>query len=317
MHANITTETTMPNVADLEAAIRNRECVLFLGAGVHYPPPDKSKHVYLPADHPPLGSAFSNQLADECMAELNARPQADGDKKRAFLSKNRDNLQRTSWYYEVHHGRAALVAKIKEAVDVGKKPSPVLRALAEMDFPIVITTNYDQLFETALYQASKKPQVQIYDPIGKEPTRNFLNLPKRNERWLFKMHGCVSNTSSIVITDEDYIQFVMRMGDSADFHPVPEKIRVQFKEWRTLFLGYSLLDYNLRLLFRTLRRRVDRAERPPTFSVDPYPDPLVLATYGAEIDAPTSEPLVSFIVQDGWGFVPDLYQRVMGREMPP
>jgi hypothetical protein len=122
------------------------------------------------------------------------------------------------------------------------------------------------------------------------------------------MHGCISEPDSIVITDEDYINFVMRMGDSEAFHPVPQKLRVQFKMWPTLFVGYSLLDYNLRLLFRTLRRWIVDAEQPPTFSLDPHPDLLVMETYKAG--------LVFFIEQDSWKFVPQLYQNLFGQDMP-
>jgi hypothetical protein len=334
----------MANVTDLYEAVQRRECVLFLGAGVHYPPPADSSYVYQPEHRPPLGAAFSRWLADECSAELDAESRDDpsdptaispGDeqrtrrevewkireeqreKKRAYLRQHRDALQRTSWYYEVHHNRALLVNKIKDAVNTGKEPSPLVRALAEMDFPIVITTNYDQLFETALRRAGKEPTTRIYDPRGLQSTRNFVGLPKATERWLFKMHGCVSDPSSIVVTDEDYINFVMRMGDSEDYAPVPQKIRVQFKEWPTLFVGYSLLDYNLRLLFRTLRRRVDPADQPATYSLDPSPDLLVLATYGSRAEKGSVGPLVSFIEQDSWRFVPALYQRVFARQMPP
>jgi len=34
----------------------------------------------------------------------------------------------------------------------------MLRALAELDFPLVITTNYDNLFENALAAAGKQPR---------------------------------------------------------------------------------------------------------------------------------------------------------------
>jgi hypothetical protein len=145
--------------------------------------------------------------------------------------------------------------------------------------------------------------------MGLEPTKDFRGQPNPDNLWFFKMHGCVSEPESIVVTDEDYIHFVMRMGDSEDFHPVPQKLRLQFKEWPTLFVGYSLLDYNLRLLFRTLRRRVPEAEVPATFSLDPRPDLLVLETYSARAN-------VSFIEQDSWRFVPQLYQDLLDREMP-
>ena len=81
------------------------------------------------------------------------------------------------------------------------------------------------------------------------------------------------------------------------------------KRWPTLFVGYSLMDYNLRLIFITLRWKVDKAELPDTYSVDLYPDPLILDVYGNE------RRYVQFIAQDVWKFVPDLYRRVTGKEM--
>jgi len=312
-------------------AIERSECVLFLGAGVHYPPPDGSGYSYPSESRPPLGTSFSCQLADECLADLDADSKSDGidsavaDKQRAevewkqreetrqaereYLTKTREVLQRTSWYYhQIAYDRNRLVTKIIDAVGTNKQPSPLVRALAEINFPVVITTNYDKLFERALQGFQKEPAIRIYDPGGVKTTKDFPGQPKPTQPWLFKMHGCMSEPGSIVVTDEDYIHFVMRMGDSEDFHPVPQKLRTQFKEWPTLFVGYSLLDYNLRLLFRTLRRRIDVAELPGAFSLDPRPDLLVRETY--------SNANVSFIEQDSWRFVPELYQRLFGREMP-
>ena len=68
---------------------------------------------------------------------------------------------------------------------------------------------------------------------------------------------------SLVITDEDYIQFVLRMTDKEPYHPVPVTMKHYLKRWPTLFIGYSLKDYNLRLLFRTLRWKLDKAKFPP------------------------------------------------------
>jgi hypothetical protein len=291
-------------------ALKKRECVLFLGAGVHAPPTAGSIYA-LPGGNPPLGQSLSQQLADECIADLDDW-ETDADrkeKKRKYLLDHSKVLQRTSWYYQSFkpHNRKDLVDKIKEVVGKTTQPSALVRALAEMDFPVVITTNYDELFETALRDLGKSPSVRIYDRKGEEETGFFGGEPNFKTPWFFKMHGCVSEPDSIVVTDEDYIHWVMRLGDAEKFQPVPLDLRTKFKEWPTLFVGYSLLDYNLRLLFRTLRRRVDAADLPRTFSLDPWPDLLVAETY---------EDLVLFIEQDSWKFVPKLYQDLFGREMP-
>ena len=115
---------------------------------------------------------------------------------------------------------------------------------------------------------------------------------------------------SVVITDEDYIQFTLRMGDRDALHPVPETFRYQFKRMPTLFIGYSLVDYNLRLLFKTLRWKLDPAQRKPAYSVDLYPDPLLVEQFERR------DRYVQFIVQDLWTFIPELYRQVKGKEMP-
>lgn len=57
----------------------------------------------------------------------------------------------------------------------------------------------------------------------------------------------------MVITEEDYIMFVLRMRDADELNPVPLAIRAQLAQNPTLFVGYSLGDYNLSILFRALR----------------------------------------------------------------
>jgi hypothetical protein len=323
----------MPLAASqLLKAIKERKCILFLGAGVHYPPPPALPQYQYPSDQrPPLGTALSRSLVQDTRqlmrlsfpAKATALPEerqkaaAEARLKLWFLRRHGDNLQRTSWYYEVEHQRMALVSFVKTQVNDGKVPSALVRGLIDMNFPVVITTNYDQLFETAHAAwsgtdagrgATLKPCV--YDPNPAAATPEYHHTPGAHECWLLKIHGCVSKPESIVITDEDYVQFIMRMNAEERHHPIPARMRALLSEWTTLFVGYSLLDYNLRLLFRTLRWRLGPAIRPPTFSVDRSPDYLIRATY-------EKSDLVSFIARDMWRFVPELYQRVMGRPMPP
>ena len=70
------------------------------------------------------------------------------------------------------------------------------------------------------------------------------------------------------------------------------------------------MDYNLRLLFKTLRWKVDAALRPDTFSLDLRPDPLILEVWE------NRRQYVKFITEDVWRFVPALYQSVTGKPMP-
>jgi len=124
------------------------------------------------------------------------------------------------------------------------------------------------------------------------------------------MHGDIDRPETIVVTDEDYIQFVLRMSDKEPLDPVPLKLKADLTEWTTLFVGYSLLDYNLRVLFKALRWGIDPASMPEMFSVDYSPDPLIFDVWHNQ------RRYVKFIVQDVWAFVPLLYEAVLGKAMP-
>ncbi|MHC4751068.1 MAG: SIR2 family protein, partial [Planctomycetota bacterium] len=99
-----------------------------------------------------------------------------------------------------------------------------------------------------------------------------------------------------------------RMSDKEALHPVPRTVRFRMHRWPTLFVGYSLRDYNFRLIFRTLRWNVDPANFPRSFSVDSSPDPLILKVWQNEMK------LVTFVTQDLWTFIPWLFKEVNGKE---
>ena len=286
----------------LVESVTKGACVLFLGAGVHHEPPANSRFTYPEDERPPLASTLARELADRC------------DFTKVCKDEEPTNLQRVALCYQQQISRENLVEELDKAVGKTKKPSAAVRALAELPFQIVITTNYDQLFERALRRdaVGKDPVVLVYDPNDNRKTADFPNVLTGMDRmspWLFKMHGDIASRDSIVITDEDYINFVRRMTALGDYYPIPETLQLALKQLPVLFVGYGLLDFNLRLLFRALRWRLDQAERPKCYSVDVRPDPLVKTVWTQELG-------LSFIVEDVWSFVPRLYREVLGREMP-
>jgi hypothetical protein len=290
-----------PLFRKLSESVEHGRCILFLGAGVHHEPPPDSPYSYPESERPPLGGRLATQLAQECEFARVCPDEPDRD------------LQRVALCYQKVFDRQSLVEEIRHAVEDRSKPSAALRGLAELPFPLVMTTNYDTLFERALRREGKEPVVGVYNPRRYERTPDLPGdtLPTASAPFVFKAHGDINSPNSIVVTDEDYITFVLRMSaESAETHPIPETFRYWLNKWPTLFVGYRLLDFNLRLLFRTLRWNLDRAQRPSSYSVDVRPDPLVR-------DAWTEEHGLRFIVEDVWEFVPRLYRQVMGRELTP
>jgi hypothetical protein len=287
---------------DLVESIRKGECILFLGAMASAPTPEGCKYNYKAS--PPSGTEMARRLAEKC----------------AYPYEDTNNLQRVALYFERRDApgrgsRQALISAIKEELDKPEiEPSPALHMLAALPFRMIITTNYDNLFDIALSRANtrdgrpKSPQLRVYDPLRSGPPESVPLDPLERQPVLLKLHGDLGHPESIVITEEDYIVFIQRMS-TQHLHPIHEFIRTRMKTWPVLFVGYSLKDYNLRLLFRTLRWNVDPAGFPICFSVDPHPDGLIVSVWQSG-----DRPIVSFIREDLWSFVPTLYKECMGVE---
>ena len=134
----------------IASKVASNECILFLGSAIHAPSPTGSKYTYTKDKCPPIG----NQLADLL---------AEGS---GFEDRDKD-LQRVSQHYEYTLKRNSLVTEIINHVSKGKEPSPVLYALAELKFPLVITTNYDNLYERAIDAVNKKRAIEAARAAGK------------------------------------------------------------------------------------------------------------------------------------------------------
>ncbi len=296
-------EAKLKNVLNnLVEQVKKGECILFLGASVHAPPPKDSKYDYPEELRPLQHNKIAKKLAEAC------------DFKKVLPNESELDLQRVSLCYQLTKGfgRSKLVNFLQKHVQEGKKSSPALEMLAAMPFRIVITTNYDRLFEQALTKHDKDPHKFVYEPEPSEnrATPDLKTEPTKERPMLFKMHGDLDNRESIVVTDEDYINFVQRMSDKGNLHPVPHTIQYRMRKWPILFIGYSLRDYNLRLLFRTLRWKIDPANFPESFSIDYRPDPLILQVWQNE------RRFVTFLTENLWTFVPLLYEAVIGEECP-
>jgi hypothetical protein len=296
--------------AEIIETVHKGECILFLGAMASARSPEDCPYRY--SEAPPGGGELSRRLA----------------KRFGYSADDITNLPRVSLFAEYRQGgsRKALVDAIayeiarptEDSSSIAEiEPSPALRMLASLPFRIVITTNYDLLFDLAFGDARaingkrKKPIIRIYDPTRTTPPEEIPIDLTEEEPVLLKLHGDIRKPESIVVTEEDYITFIQRMG-STHLHPIHEYIRMRMRAWSFLFIGYSLRDYNLRLLFRTLRWGMDVSQYPLSYSVDPYPDNLIVSVWQR-----SPQPMVHFIEEDLWSFVPALYQAVQGNAYLP
>lgn len=103
-----------------------------------------------------------------------------------------------------------------------------IEALKAMNPHAIITTNYDQLLE---------PLFPEYERIVGQ---NILAKPFFSIGEIFKIHGCVSDPLSLVLTSQDYEDF------NSDKKYLSAKLLTYFAEHPLLFIGYKAEDPNIK-----------------------------------------------------------------------
>jgi hypothetical protein len=135
--------------------------------------------------------------------------------------------------------------------------------LAELPLPVYITTNYDNFMFEALEWKHKKPRRLVcrWNRPKMRETAEIYRDPKEEstpERPIvFHMHGWSQLPSSLVLTEDDYVDFLIKITEDKDL--LPKRISQAFSESSLLFLGYRLEDPDFRLLFRKLVHSMGRS----------------------------------------------------------
>ena len=122
-------------------------------------------------------------------------------------------------------------------VEDQKSELELLKKVGKKSIAGVITTNYDLLLENIL------PGYKAY--VGQEELI-FSQLQGVGE--IYKIHGCCTNPSSIVINEEDYKEF-----DDKNAY-LASKILTLFLEHPIVFMGYSIEDENIRNILKSIVR---------------------------------------------------------------
>jgi hypothetical protein len=178
-----------------------------------------------------------------------------------------------SFFAHVQSTRGDLDRELRETFSVESKPGPLQTALAKIPMiKLYVTTNYDDLIERALAEVDppRHPHVLVdrLDKglwIYKQDAEPEPVLPNNLEDLLgdgqtgeptapivFKLHGGIDRkkreNDTYLITEEDYVNFLGRAED----HYIPAYIRRLMAGKKLLFLGYSLEDWNVRVILSKL-----------------------------------------------------------------
>jgi hypothetical protein len=186
------------------------------------------------------------------------------------------DLARVALHLLLENGVVAVNQRLQSLLDdEGREPSPLLRALATLPVPLIITTNYDNLMECAF---GKRPHRVVIQPVdGFDGTRRSEldnELPANEDPILYKIHGSFRSPNGnappdIVVSEEDYIRFLTVVRDTE--RGMPTYIQALIQQNTLLFFGYSLEDWDFRTIFRALVESRARGERNLAFAFQKDP----------------------------------------------
>jgi hypothetical protein len=110
--------------------------------------------------------------------------------------------------------------------------------LASLPVSEVVTTNYDDLFERAS------------NVVGRPCARIPGQVVAAGERFILKMHGCVTQPSSIVLTRGDYLRFQENRSALSGI------VQALMLTRHMLFVGFSFTDDNFHRIAHAVRSAV-------------------------------------------------------------
>ncbi len=159
--------------------------------------------------------------------------------------------------------------------------------LADLPLPIYLTTSYHDFLEVALRRAGKMPRAEICRwQRGLEGLPSVFDgdsllekgkkyQPSSQEPLVYHLHGLDERPDSLVLTEDDYLQFLVAMsrdkGDQAK-DPVPARVRQAIADSALILLGYPLSGWAFRSLFWGLIK--DTIPHTGVFTIQLEPTPV-------------------------------------------
>lgn len=257
----------------------------FLGAGANLcdRPQDAD---WSNGDYLPSGTELAEHLAE----------------KYRYQGKDKTDLVRIAQYVDLIMGGEGPLFNVLRPVFTGAyKPNRLHHQLAALpgrrrevdpdgELPIVVTTNYDDSLERAfdavgepfdlVYYATQRDQPGRFmhlrpdgsrEPIANHTDYDLLDLTKRSV--IFKVHGDVDagdkNADSYVITEDHYIDYLAH-GNLSQL--IPAYLMARMRTSHFLFLGYSMRDWNLRVILHHIW--AEQVHRFGSWAIEVAPDPI-------------------------------------------
>ena len=190
-------------------------------------------------------------------------------------------LPRIAQYVAVMRGAGPLHDELHALLNADVPPTKVHRFFASLPpllrergapHQLIVSTSYDLALERAFLDAGEEFDVVSYIATGRDrgrfchldvegrgklierPNEYATELSLERRTVILKLHGQVDPTNdraweSFVVTEDDYIGY---LAYSEVGNVVPVSLAAKLRRSHFLFLGYTMADWNLRLLLYRL-----------------------------------------------------------------
>ena len=281
-----------PSLQQLHGSILRQDPGLEAGGAVAAAPADRV--------HDVVGTMLAGRLVPVLgtdVAELTTRLA----ERFEYPATNGDALPRVAQYIAVMKGSGPLYDELHAMFQADLPPTPVHRFFAALPpllrergapHQLIVTTSYDLALERAFLDAGEAFDVVFYLAAGRNrgkfchvgpdgagtlievPNTYATELSLEERTIILKLHGQVGNTEdreweSFVVTEDDYIEY---LAQSEVASLVPVALGAKLRRSHFLFLGYTMADWNLRLLLHRLWGDQPLSYR--SWAVQPEPMPL-------------------------------------------
>ncbi len=234
--------------------IKDKECTPFIGAGAC-------------AATLPLASDLATEWAKDYHYPL----------------EDKSNLARVAQFLAVQQDamfpKQLLRRKLQDVEPPDfRAPDDPHGALADLGLPVYITTNYDGLMTGALLNREKDPRRELcgWNKLVHESEPSVLATgfkPTPANPLVYHLHGHYDVPQSMVLTEDDYLAFLVEISTDNSNRMLPPTIRQALAGTALLFVGYSLSDWDFRVLFRGLMGSLGRTLGMTSIAVQLTPSP--------------------------------------------
>jgi SIR2-like domain len=210
------------------------------------------------------------------------------------------DLAQVSQYIAAVEGEGSLYEELHDLFDVSYPPTTLHRFLARLasrtrqspeagECLLIVTTNYDDALERAFDEENEPYELVTYIAEGRnrglfrhhrldgesdliQVPNEYVDIRLENTTVIAKVHGAVDRVrglDSFVITEDHFIDYITRADVSGLF---PVSLAAKLRKSHFLFLGYSLRDWNFRvMLYRLWGEQEGRNYKSWAIQADPNP----------------------------------------------